>query len=174
MDCSLLQHLLVALHLDSDGGSDPNNVKWWSADGSYKGAFVQGATTGVSMLTAPRGLQWGQETGKLYVANANAGQTCLTGSVLRYNGKTGAFEKAVVQPQFAPFDDPETCENKNITAVTNLLDVNSWAPFQPNDILVDEMRGLLYVADFAGTPGGSLVTSFPALFSHASGGCGSS
>ncbi len=99
-----------------------DSVKRFDAKtGAFEGVFVSESSGG---LLGPRGLIFGRHN-SLLVVNQNVG-TDFSGEVLGYDGKTGAFEKAVV-----PHDDDK-------------------APYAPRGIV--QQAGLLYVADM-GEPG---------------------
>jgi DNA-binding beta-propeller fold protein YncE len=107
-----------------DGSDD--TVRQFDADtGNFIGNFVSSGSGG---LHGPRGLLF-KENGNLLVVNQNQGQDVLPGEVLRYNGKTGVFETALV-----PSKDPN-------------------APYAPRGIVLKDSK--LFVADMGdlGRPG---------------------
>jgi hypothetical protein len=78
--------------------SIPSTVKRFDAKtGAFLGAFVADNSGG---LQGPRGSIF-EDPGQLLVVNQNANLEGVNGTVLRYNGKTGAFWEAIV-----PATDP--------------------------------------------------------------------
>jgi hypothetical protein len=107
------------------GDQGDNTVKQFDAkSGNFIDNFVSSGSGG---LDGPNGILF-EKNGNLLVANQNIGLP-TPGDILRYNGKTGVFE----------------------TALVNYTDKN--APYAPNGIIVKDSK--LYVADLGnvGIPG---------------------
>jgi hypothetical protein len=86
-------------------GSDSNTVKHFdSQTGQFLGVFVTSTSSGTQPgqpITGPRGIIFNNQ-GNLVLANQNVNQP-QTGTILSYNGTTGAFLGALV-----PFTDPNS------------------------------------------------------------------
>src|ERR1700730_10815083 len=118
----------------TDSFATGNTVKRFNAEtGAYLGAFVTSNSGG---LHGPRGLIFSQrgegERGDLLVVNQNQDLSPLSGAVLRFNGETGAFLKAIV-----PATD------------TSSPNANPNAPFAPRGMVLWNHE-VLFVAEFVG------------------------
>ena len=126
---------------DQNADASDNTVKRFDADtGEFLGDFVTSNSGG---LMGPRGLIF-DHPGRLDVVNQNQGLDPLSGEILRYNGKTGAFLKAIV-----PATD------------TSLPNANPNAPFLPRGMVLWNHK-VLFLAEFFGagfTPGRLLAFS---------------
>jgi DNA-binding beta-propeller fold protein YncE len=116
-----------------DDQTDPlatdNTVKRFDATtGKFLGAFV---TSNSGDLKGPRGIIF-DNPGQLNVVNQNQDRGSLSGAVLRYNGQTGKFLKAIV-----PATDTSSPQ----------ADPN--APFTPRGMILWNKK-VLFVADFLG------------------------
>ena len=118
----------------TDPDASDNTVKRFDATtGEFLGAFVTSNSGG---LKGPRGLIF-DHSGRLDVVNQNQGLD-LSGEVLQYNGKTGAFLKAIV-----PATD------------TSSPNANPNAPNLPRGMVLWNHK-VLFLAEFLGvgdTPG---------------------
>jgi sugar lactone lactonase YvrE len=107
------------------GDAKDNTVRQFdAATGNFQGTFVSSDSGG---LDGPRGLIF-DHSGNLLVSNQNVGLT-INGDILRYDGRSGAFENQVVAPS-----DPH-------------------APFAPRGIVLGP-DDTLYVADLNGSTNG--------------------
>ena len=87
----------------TDPSASDNTVKRFDAEtGDFLGAFV---TLNSGDLHGPRGLIF--DHARLLVVNQNQDLEPLSGAVLRYNGKTGAFLKAIVPATDTSFPDAD-------------------------------------------------------------------
>jgi DNA-binding beta-propeller fold protein YncE len=114
---------------DQDPSVSSSTVKRFDAQsGAFRGDFV---TSNSGELHGPRGLIF-DHAGRLDVVNQNQDLDPLTGAVLRYNGKTGAFLKAMIPPQNTslPNADPNT-------------------PFAPRGMVLWDDK-VLFLAEFIG------------------------
>jgi DNA-binding beta-propeller fold protein YncE len=79
--------LATALEAKADflvGNTSGNNVSRYDGTGSYVGEFIASGSGG---LVSPDDLTWGPD-GNLYVSSSSSN---TTGSILRYDGQTGAY-----------------------------------------------------------------------------------
>jgi hypothetical protein len=74
------QNLYASSGLDPNNGHSANVLRYDGTTGAFRGIFADGGE-----VTSPRGILFGPD-GNLYVANGKG-----PGTVLRFNGKTGAF-----------------------------------------------------------------------------------
>jgi hypothetical protein len=121
-----------SLYIGDQDPSDPSlssKVGRFDAQtGAFLGDFVTSNSGG---LHGPRGLIF-DHPGRLDVVNQNQGLDPLSGAVLQYDGKTGAFLKAII-----PAQD------------TSLPNADPNAPFAPRGIVVWDKK-VLFVAEFIG------------------------
>ncbi|KQU23366.1 hypothetical protein ASG65_01905 [Bacillus sp. Leaf13] len=131
-------------------GSD-NTVKRFDAvSGVFLGTFVVPGSGG---LNGPRGLLFDHE-GNLLVSNQNPGQH-KNGSVLKYNGNTGAFLSELVRfnGKNAPFAPRGiVLSDANVLFVADLIDKNNKKPgeLRTYDVTTGNFLGNLDHSGFSG------------------------